>query len=106
MKYRLGLIYGEANRKTDMTSYLSEVVADVSSRRDEYLKQQLTQYNPLIVLFYSYLELARFDEADALLSDMKGTYGTEQGLGQAFQQLQMQLMSRRAALASTDTTTK
>jgi hypothetical protein len=105
MLYRMGLVYLEAGQAEKGKGFLATLVKDVSARRDEYLKEQLSQFNPLVVLFYSQIELGMFTEADDLLKVMGSAYASQQGIQQAIQQLQMQLTARRAA-ASADTMTK
>ena len=80
-------------------------MSNVVPRQDGYLREQLTQFNPLVVLFYSYLELGQFTEADDLLRVMGSTYAAQPGIQQALQQLAMQLNVRRAQ-STADTTAR
>ncbi len=95
MKYRVAMHYSEAGDTTTMHALLHEVVSQIEPERDVWLTQQLTQFSPLLVLFYSYMELDRFDEADDLLRTMSATYASQPGMSQALQQLQFQLAARR-----------
>ncbi len=96
MVYRLGIVYSEAGRKDRAASFFREVVAAVEKNQDQYLREQLTQFNPMIVLFYSYLELSEFDKADDVLKLIGSSFSAQPGVSQAVQQLSMQLTVRRS----------
>jgi hypothetical protein len=97
MKYRLASLHAEAGDKETAHILMSEVAEEISANRDVYLTQQLSQYNPLVVLFYAQLELEQFEEADDLIRTMSATYGSQPGVAQALQQMQVQLNARRQA---------
>lgn len=100
MLYRLGVVYSEAGRIDQAKALFREVVAAVEPRQDEYLREQLTQFNPIIVLFYSYMEISEFDKADGILKLFGTSYATQPGVQQAVQQLSMQLNIRRSQAAA------
>jgi hypothetical protein len=96
LKYRVGMIYGDMGRSALKEVYLREVVADVSKDREVYINQQLTQYNPMIVLYYTYVELKQFDEAQELIGSLKAKYVSDASMTGALQGLEAQLTMARA----------
>ena len=99
MKYRIAMLYQDGGEQAVATAYLTEVVTEISAQREAYLAQPLSQFNPLVVLFYAQLELKQFDEADELIRTFSTTYGATPGIAQAVQQMQFQLSARREAAA-------
>ncbi len=99
MKYRVAMLYDEAGDRNVAETYLKEVVEELTAQKDSYLSQQLSQYNPLLVLFYSQMELGLFDEAEDLVRTFSATYGSQQGVPQALQQMQAQIALKRQEAA-------
>jgi hypothetical protein len=97
MKYRVGMLYVEGGRKDVGQSYLREVVVEISANKEVYLTQQLSQYNPLVVLYYAQIELGLYDEAEELIGTFSANYGGTPGIQQATEQMRLQLNVRREA---------
>ena len=69
--------------------------------------EQLSQYNPYIILFYSYDGLEMYKEAEDVLTLIKSAYPKEQGIDQILGQLRAQIqMKQTSALAARQPPTK
>jgi hypothetical protein len=63
--------------------------------------EQLSQYNPYIILFYSYDGLEMYKEAEDVLTLIKSAYPKERGIDQILVQLRAQIQMKQAgALAA------
>jgi hypothetical protein len=99
VKYDVASFYSAAGNKAKQSEYLNEVVSELKSVVDRGVNEQLSQYNPYIVLFYTYAALERWKEAEELLAVVKSSYATQQGIDGMIAQLRSQLRPTAAAPA-------
>ncbi len=104
-KVRFSTMYTMAG-ETERSHQLSEeVVAELKMVVDRGVNEPLSQTNPYILLFFTYLDLGRFEEADNILSVIKSAYN-QQGIDAVVAQLRGQLESRKISAKTTIETNK
>ncbi|MEK6565455.1 MAG: hypothetical protein AABZ41_01985, partial [Bacteroidota bacterium] len=74
-------------------------VSDLKSLIDRGVNEPLSQSNPYVLMFYTYLDLEQYENAENLLSVLKTAYN-QQGIDQVISQLKSQIEVRRAMSAA------
>lgn len=105
VKYDLAAFYAMAGAQKQHEELLREIVDETKQEISKGVKEQLSQYNPYIVLYFTYIELKMFKEAEDLLTSLRTAYATHPQIEQITQQLKTQLEVRRAT-ASLDSIRK
>jgi thymidylate synthase len=103
VKFDLASFYKEAGNKSRNREYLHELIQELKPLMNKSATEQLSQYNPHIVLFQCYDELEMFKEAEDLLPVIKSAYSQQQGIDQIIAQLRDQIQSRRAVIQTVQT---
>lgn len=101
-KMRLAANYGMAGRKEASRQLSLEVVSDLKSLIDRGVNEPLSQSNPYVLMFYTYLDLEQYENAENLLSVLKTAYN-QQGIDQVISQLKSQIEVRKAMSKSSAT---
>jgi hypothetical protein len=99
VKYDLASFYSMAGDNTQSAILLNEIANELKPKIAAGVSEQLSQYNPHIVLFMVYLETKKFKEAEELLGVIRKTYATHPQIEQLVQQMQYQLTIQRATAA-------
>ncbi|MBI4429794.1 MAG: DUF2723 domain-containing protein [Ignavibacteriales bacterium] len=95
-KVRFAAMYnlaGDADRSRQISQ---EVAAELKQVVDRGVNEPISQTNPYILLFFTYLDLGKYDEAENLLSVMKTAY-SQQGIDPVIAQLRAQIQGRKAS---------
>lgn len=97
IKYNLASFYNEAGNTNRYRELLLEVIQDAKQVIQKPVTERLSEYNPYIILIYSYEALGKYKEAEEILPLIKSTYPNERGLDQILEQMRMQLRMRQTA---------
>jgi hypothetical protein len=98
-KIRLAAIYGMAGQKDKARQLSTEVAGELKAIIDRGVHEPLSQTNPYIMLFYTYVDLEQYDDANNLLDVIKAAYN-QPGIDQAIAQLRAQIEARRTPAAT------
>ncbi len=96
VKFDLATFYGTAGNKEKQEKYLNDVVKELEQLTQKQLSDPLTQYNPYVLLFFTYIELNRFNDAENMISKIRSVYASMPQIDQIAQQLRMQLDFKKA----------
>jgi hypothetical protein len=107
VKHELASFYNMAGNKDRYRELLNENIQELKRVISNPVTEQLSQYNPYIILFYSYDGLEMYKEAEDVLTLIKSTYPKEQGIDQILGQLRAQIqMKQTSALDARQPPTK
>jgi hypothetical protein len=96
VKHDLASFYNKAGNKDRYRQLLNEIIQELKQVISNPVTEQLSQYNPYIILFYSYDGLEMYKEAEDLLPLIKSAYPAQQGIDQLLAQLRAQIEMKRA----------
>jgi hypothetical protein len=97
LKFDVASFYNMAGSKNQYKELVNEVIRELKQQIEKPVTEQLSQYNPYIVLFYCYDGLDMDKEAEDLLPKIKSAYPSQQGIDQIIAQLHGQIQSKHAA---------
>jgi hypothetical protein len=97
VKYDLASFYSLAGNKNRYRELLGDVVKEIKEEIRKPVTEQLSQYNPYIMLIYCYEGLDMYKEAEEVLPLIKSAYPREQGIDKILEQLHTQLQAKQAA---------
>jgi Protein of unknown function (DUF2723) len=100
VKYDLASFYNTAGNKERYRQLLNEVIQELKHVVSNPVTEKLSQYNPYILLFYSYDRLEMYKEAEDVLALVKSAYSKEREIDQILGQLHSQLQMRQAGSAA------
>ncbi|HLF19597.1 MAG TPA: DUF2723 domain-containing protein, partial [Bacteroidota bacterium] len=98
-KVRFAAMYNFAGEKERSRQISQEVAAELKLVIDRGVSEPISQTNPYILLFFTYLDLEQFDDANKLLSVIRTAYN-QQGIDQIVGQLSAQIESRKASVGA------
>ncbi|MBI3005843.1 MAG: DUF2723 domain-containing protein [Ignavibacteriales bacterium] len=93
-KVRFATMYNLAGESERSRLLSQEVASELKVVVDRGVNEPISQTNPYILLFFTYLDLEQFDDAENLLSVIRNAYN-QQGIDGVIAQLRAQLMSRK-----------
>jgi hypothetical protein len=102
IKFDVATFYNLSGKKDRYQELIQEIIQEVKLLIDKPVTEQLSQYNPYIILFYCYEGMEMYKDAEDLLPIIKSAYATQQGIDQIIAQLRAQIDARR--VTSTDRT--
>ncbi|MCX7985118.1 MAG: DUF2723 domain-containing protein [Bacteroidetes bacterium] len=105
VKYDIASFYALAGKKETQNILLKEIIDETQHIVKRGTTEQLSQYNPYIVLFLAYTELNMFNEAEDILNKIRSMYASHPHIDQIYTQLTAQLNARRS-IAGLDSTKK
>jgi hypothetical protein len=97
IKHDLASFYNMAGNKERYRQLLNEVIQELKQTISNPVTEQLSQYNPYIILFYCYDELDMYKEAEDILPLIKSAYPKEQRIDQILGQLHVQIQMKQAS---------
>ena len=103
IKFDIANFYRMAGNEAKQKVLAGEMIEELKDVIDKGVTEQLSQYNPYILLFFTYAGEDRFKDAEDLLPVIKRNYATVQGIDQIVGQLRMQLEAKKASTAPKDT---
>jgi len=95
IKFDIATFYKMSGNKDRYQEFIKEVIEEAKLVIEKPVTEQLSQYNPLIILFYSYDGLNMLKEAEDLLPIIRSTYPKLQEIDQIIAQLRGQIQARR-----------
>ncbi len=96
IKFDIASFYNIAGNKPRFEELTREVIDEVKLLIENPATEQLSQYNPFIILLYSYEGLEMYKEAEELLPRIKAAYANQQGIDQIIAQLRSQIQVKRS----------
>jgi len=106
LQYDVATFYFYSGNKDRFYEYANEVIEQAKKSIKANPKQQLSQYNPYIILFYTYETMGMYTEAESVLSDIKSAYAGERGINGLVEQLRAQLKATENQRKSKELTQK
>ncbi|MBI5464721.1 MAG: DUF2723 domain-containing protein [Ignavibacteriales bacterium] len=103
VKFDLASFYNSAGNKERFKELNTEVINELKSIVGRGVNEQLSQYNPYVMLFMAYQSQDMLKEAEDLLPVIRTAYATQQGIDGIIGQLKSQIDARRQQLQSTPT---
>jgi hypothetical protein len=97
IKFDLASFYNTAGKKEHYRQLLNEVIQELKQVISNPVTEQLSQYNPYVLLFYSYDGLEMYKEAEDVLKLIKTAYPNERGIDQILEQLRAQIQMKQAS---------
>ena len=80
LKSDLASFYSMAGNMKEYRQLMSEIVEDVAPGLDTAPLEQLSQYNPMVILLQAYETLGEYDKALDVLQRIERAYGTTGGV--------------------------
>jgi hypothetical protein len=96
VKHDLASFYNTAGKKDRYRQLLNEIIQELKQVISNPVTEELSQYNPYIILFYSYDGLEMYKEAENVLPLIKSAYPNERGIDQILGQLRSQIQMKEA----------
>lgn len=97
IKYDIATFYTLAGNRARYEELTREVVDDVKRVIENPVEEQLSQYNPYIVLFQCYKGLGMYQQAENVLAMITSNYQKQQNIGQIVEHLRAQMTQERGA---------
>jgi hypothetical protein len=96
VKFDIAAFYNLSGNKERYVDLTHEIIQEVRQLINQPVTEQLSQYNPYIILYYCYEDLSMYKEAEDLLPIIKSAYPTQQGIDQIIAQLHAQIQAKRS----------
>jgi len=107
LKFDFASLYSMAGNEEKEKELMNSVIDDVKKTIDKGVREELTQFNPYIILMQAYETVGNFKDADILLDEIKAKYANVPGLDQFIQQKRAQYkMQMELQGVATDTAQK
>ena len=108
LKADLASFYSMAGDVKEYRQLMSEIVDDIAPTLDTAPLEQLSQYNPMVILLQAYEALQNYDKGLDLLQRIERSYGTTGGVKEfvAAKKTEMEMMKRNQAKGSDSTAQK
>ncbi len=97
VKYDAASFYRLAGDTERYREYTREVIEEAKRAIEKPVEEQLSQYNPYVILFHSYEGMGMYQDADSVLSTMLSVYQKQQRIGEIVDQLRAQMNEVRNA---------
>ncbi len=95
VKFDVSNLYNSVGREDRFRQLNEELIAELQTIVSRPVTEQLSVYNPYILLFYAYSSLDKYQEAEQVLGTVGTAYASTQGIDQILMQLRMQLEQRK-----------
>ncbi len=96
LKHDMASLYIMAGNRDRSNRLLNEIIRELKDVISRPVTEQLSQYNPYIILFYCYNELDMYKEAEDVLPLIKSAYPKEHNIDQILEQLRYQIQMKQA----------
>ena len=100
VKFDVASYYRLGGSMDKYRAFTEEVVAECKTVVDRGVSEQLSQFNPYIILFYAYQGLDKYKEAEDMLPVIRAAYANQQGIDQIIAQLRSGLEAQKAAASA------
>jgi hypothetical protein len=97
IKYDLASFYAMADNKNRSHQLLNEIIDELKQLTNHPVIEQLSQYNPYVILLFCYTELSMYKEAEDVLPLIKSVYQKDQRIDQILEQLRSRIQMKRAS---------
>ena len=98
VKFDIASFYNLSGDKEHSREFTQEIIQELKQVIDKPVTEQLSQYNPFILLYYCYEQLDMYQEVEDLLPLIKSAYSTQKEIDQIIAQLRAQIQAKRAAI--------
>jgi hypothetical protein len=100
IKYDLASFYAKAGDSMHSDEFIDEVIGEAREIINKPVDENLSQYNPFMILYYCYLEKGNYSDAQELLPKLKSAYQSQQGIDNLIKRLQDQIDVKKGGKAA------
>ncbi len=99
-KFDLASLYTVADNNDRQRELMTEIIRELKPMIAKPVGEQLSQYNPFVVLYYCYDKMELYQEAEDLLPLIKAAYPAQPGIDQTLTDLRSQLQAKRQSASA------